>query len=746
MRDIGKHFIGGNDSMYGRYKNIIMVLAVILASILFLGVSSAFVQYPFELDDNRNQWLPILDKSFEQLFSTGRIPAVDFYQMKGLNILDSGYYSLLNPIMLVSYILRYSILEHVGLDTISLYIYMVFTLGNVCIFTLVRCLTKNTWSSILAVVLSSCACCFIHYGYWYYVYNNYLMIPLIIWTIILAENTRLGYFLTGFVLAFDILLGNVQYTVYHYIFYGIVMLVFALLANKKYFGMLVTNTILGIFLSSPVLLLLLQASARTFTTASSGEFFVNGIGIVAGLFFWIFPSDLVSKIAPSIYSFIQNNFNHETFMVRNMALYSGLTGIMVLLLCISLIRDKKSYFSKINEKDKTVVWVIALLASGGFFALLSMGKHTPVGMAMSFFPVVNKFRYPFKAIFVSAPAFAICATLFISMYHWKNVMIVSACIISLFTSVMQNRTIFQSGILAQFASSAEPELKEIEQHLESMVEKANLDLANYRICTFLRYTQKQGSPWQDSVAYAGRLDYTFLRNTPTLIQAFALAGYDINYAPKGYIQSNAIMQDPVFEYRYSGGISTYAFLNRMQDEVQRELFIQQLQDNGVKYLLFDVEAEEDMGQISRIIAESDKLYVMNVIAFAPGKTVLELGGIPALCSSNWEMVNLNSEMDRLYFETDGISGQYRLSFTYSENYVADFVDENGSKKQLSLEPDEKGFIVVSQEVPALGKVTIRYSNPLVNMAILVSPIICMGVILALGTAVRMNGKKSEDKN
>ena len=65
--------------------------------------------------------------------------------------------------------------------------------------------------------------------YWYYVYNNYLMIPLLLLTFLKGRGEKWKFCACGILLAFEILLGNVQYTCYHYMLYVVICVVYAIL-------------------------------------------------------------------------------------------------------------------------------------------------------------------------------------------------------------------------------------------------------------------------------------------------------------------------------------------------------------------------------------------------------------------------------------------------------------------------------------------------------------------------------------
>lgn len=104
MKGIVKKNFWGSDTF--------MVMLIIVFSLAILSLITLANPNVFLVDDNILQWEPIINKSFENLFSEGYIPYIDFYQYKMFNILDSGYYSVNNPIMLMSYVIGRFILHH----------------------------------------------------------------------------------------------------------------------------------------------------------------------------------------------------------------------------------------------------------------------------------------------------------------------------------------------------------------------------------------------------------------------------------------------------------------------------------------------------------------------------------------------------------------------------------------------------------------------------------------------------------
>lgn len=249
-----------------------MVVLIIIFSLAILSIITFGNHNVFLVDDNILQWEPIINKSFDNLFSEGYIPYIDFYQYKMFNILDCGYYSLNNPIMLIAYILRRFIFES-RLGSISIYIYIMFVLGNAVMYLLLRRLNISKLNTCITVLIYSSVSNFILYGFYYFTFNNYFFMPFLLLVILRFDKSKFVFFTTGICLAFSLLLGHIQYTFYYYMVYGIVMLVIAFAYNRRYLMIMFTNIVVGIILSAPQLVsLILISGNRSEVIGTANEF------------------------------------------------------------------------------------------------------------------------------------------------------------------------------------------------------------------------------------------------------------------------------------------------------------------------------------------------------------------------------------------------------------------------------------------------------------------------------------------
>lgn len=102
------------------------LLAVIGIPLLIFWYISNGNENVFLYDDNHAQWLPVINNAFRSLLETGKLNFFDMHIMNGENLLDTGIYSLLNPIMLLAYATSAALKVS---NTITVYIFFVSVLS-----------------------------------------------------------------------------------------------------------------------------------------------------------------------------------------------------------------------------------------------------------------------------------------------------------------------------------------------------------------------------------------------------------------------------------------------------------------------------------------------------------------------------------------------------------------------------------------------------------------------------------------
>lgn len=266
--------------MKNKTRNLIPVLVIVLYSILFFAVILSKNRSSLYVDDNILQWGPVINKAFDNIFSGKGIPYWNFYQYKGINIFSSGYYGLLNPFMYVSYAISHYLLNGF-LETLIVYEIIMYMLGNLMMYKILRLLNLKRSTIIIAMLTYSTSVIFFLFSFYYFTFNNYFFMPFLMWTFIQTNSKRTRYFIPGIVLAFSLLIGHVQFSCYYVIVYCIFQVVASVQKKKlKELVPLMTNLMIFIGLSSGIIIGSMKVSGdRSLILSGNEGFFAMSVAI-----------------------------------------------------------------------------------------------------------------------------------------------------------------------------------------------------------------------------------------------------------------------------------------------------------------------------------------------------------------------------------------------------------------------------------------------------------------------------------
>lgn len=616
------------------------LLAVLLASIGYILLLAGGNPEVFLIDDNRTQWYPVMERAFEDFLTTGRIYCYDFYQMKGMSVAEQGYYGVMNPFLLLSYTVTR--LLPGGIDAITFYIGLMVVLGNVFCYLTCRRFGCQQVSAFLLTMTYSTMGCFWAFYVWYYVFNNYFLVPLLLYVFLrCTQEGRLRYCACGIVLAMDLWMGNVQYTFYHYMLFGVLCLTMTILKNKSYLKMLCTNMAVGIGLSFPMLLLLLQASGGFEQRKAVMKYPLLYFSL---LIHSVIPQGILRQHG------IKISFLDSYVMGRddNLVCYMGAVGILLfamlvravvgllkwakkagcqqvlaenglagILTCLHEIgkklRDRYDRAAGWSHEKKTAAGCIAAL-----FCFLSLMSGGAVAGILSWMPVVRNFRYFFKAVFLAVPLAVLVLAYLVSMAERErgqadgedDLSGDSRNVVSCEDGVLDDEqdaddgwkragwrlragaAFFAAVFVCVGAVNACDTVKLVRNMFDmrivgsfakekeiarSAVEAADVDGKNYRTAAFLRFPDTN----DESFNLSGNLT----RNFSTAVGIFSLAGYEIA-TPKSRLETfDAVYSDTDFYTKFANADTLENFYQNLRDkpeEVQR-----QLMENSVRYLLLD---------------------------------------------------------------------------------------------------------------------------------------------------------------
>lgn len=270
--------------MKNKTRNLIPVLVIVLYSILFFAVILSKNRSSLYVDDNILQWGPVINKAFDNIFSGKGIPYWNFYQYKGINIFSSGYYGLLNPFMYVSYAISHYLLNGF-LETLIVYEIIMYMLGNLMMYKILRTLNLKRSTIIIAMLTYSTSVIFFLFSFYYFTFNNYFFMPFLMWTFIQTNSKRIRYFIPGIVLAFSLLMGHVQFSCYYVMVYCIFQVVASVQKKKlKELVPLMTNLMIFIGLSIGIIIGSMKVSGDRSLILSGNEGFFDLSVAISNIF------------------------------------------------------------------------------------------------------------------------------------------------------------------------------------------------------------------------------------------------------------------------------------------------------------------------------------------------------------------------------------------------------------------------------------------------------------------------------
>lgn len=711
---------------------------VLLVSILYVLLLAGGNPEAFLVDDNRTQWYPVMERAYEDFLTTGRIYCYDFYQMKGMSVAGQGYYGVMNPFILLSY--TATKLLPGGIDTVTFYISLMVVLGNLFFYLTCRRLGCKEALALLMMLTYSTMGCFWAFFYWYYVFNNYFLVPLLVYLFLrCTQEGRLSYCACGIVLAMDLWMGNVQYTFYHYLLFGILCLAMILLKNTRYFKILIANAAVGVALSLPMLLLLFQASG---SFLMQDDFMSNPLLYFSLLIHSVIPQGILRRRGDGV------SFLDTSVMGRddNLVCYMGIVGILLLAALIrsigrflkragelgnlrGILNDLRAEYERAiswSHEKKTMAGCVAALLF--FLSLMSGGMAAYV---LSVMPVVNNFRYLFKAIFPAVPLAVQTLAYIVSAEGRKSsvgvhgsgagrwirpaavlLAAVYACVgmVNARDAIVFGKQYLGKQIEGSFDREKEMAL--------SAIEAADMDGKNYRTAAFLQFSGVNESCFD--------LSRNLSKNFATSIGVFSLAGYEIATSESRLEMFDAVYSDTDYFTQYANADALENFeqnLKKKSETVQRQLI-----DNGVRYLLlentvimnnrvaqgdteirFHGDCREDVIAALQTLPD---IRVERVSSFNDHYDLVELSGTNSLCMDEaGRQISLADEnMQTLSFDAQA-EQNYRLSFAWDPHLEAFLTEADGTVKPLSVEETDNGNIRISAAKSA-GRVTLTWKNPL----------------------------------
>lgn len=732
-------------------KTALQVLLVSVTTVLLMLVMTGFNSHHFLVDDNLNQFYPIIRKSFDQFCRTGHFPVYDFFQQRGMIIADEGYYGQTNFLLFVSYLLEKWI--HIS-DCMNIYAVLCTVIGNAGLFCLFRKLGISVFSSVSAIFMLTTSSCFFNYGYWYYIFNNYAVLPYLLlglYLITKEEGRLIPYIFSGIVLAFSSTLGNLQYTLYHYMAFAVASVSYIIISgNHAKIKCLASNVCLAVFLTSPILLIALKASERR-SEFADGEFFSlpvkPGLQLILSVIPYPWFRRFVSGYAPngqmSGFSFLYTGFLlpcsvsfllylfHAVFSasvkrcilnacskLRTMPaayaflslllylLFLSLSGSVVLslvsvfLLCLVLVAYqgiRAGDAASLPSGNGCTGFLVSILICIVFFVLLEAGRGFVIADIISRVPVVRQFRYLFKISFVMPFFMALISAYMLDILKFRAKRVLSVFFILLGLcnnfSAHNNHNFYNA-----FHRNSSRKIFSYGT-LRKEMEAKGVNLNDYRILPFLSSTSTNiWGEYFDTKMLAS--------NLPSLFGYYSLGGYEQAAISRGYAASERLLIDDNFHYRRQASVPCQQFFNSCRDSGRyaHDAAVQ-MQKGAVKYCLFASDSPF-IGDFRDFIGNSGILSVIRTIPLSNDTVLFELGGDIAVLFDGCTLIG-RDRLDRIEFDCRQ-TGPVTSSFLYDPKLKAWSV-RNGRKHEYQVSSNEYGNAVIDIDcIPEDRMVHLQY--------------------------------------
>lgn len=715
---------------------------VVIFSIIVLFVMTGGNPNIFLIDDNLTQFYPVTQSAFEALINQGKIPTFDFYLQKGMITAAQGRYAQTNILMWIACFFDEII---PNCNSYSIYTFMAISIGNVFYYILLHELKISRWISSCCIAMLTCSSAFITFGYWYYIFENYLIIPLLLLTILYAwrePERKVSFWQSGLVLAFSVTLGNIQYGFYHFMLYGLILLILAVLERRFIFiKQLICNIGVAVLVSSPCLMSLMNASANIHIYNKDAFLnFSNPVG-----------KQLVFSVVPEIIVYWLNEFVPGDFIAFmkdgsfNASGYgyffTGFLGVAALsygIICIQEIRKERK--NRADEKYSNL-FLIAIFCGMCFFIIFGLGRDFFIAWILSKMPVIKSFRYLFKTMFIYIPLFPVLAAYAIEYIKIKRQYILPILWCFVLIGACNNIFITTSGTHLHYAKNLHNDLKEGTEKIRKELVAKDIDIENYRMLSFLE--NSNGTElWNH---YSAEIGIT--RNYPIMLGVYTLGGFDNSFDDTTFKQSKTLLSDSNFEFEIMNGVASEQFFERNRDD---DAYIADINNNAVKYFVFEKESKY-LAEFKKLIDESLVLEIDSAIEFMDDKVILELKNIPSLAQNdNWQKVELEGSANNIRVKLNEMETKnIRLAFTFYDQIHAGYYFED-TFYELSVKADEQGYIVIEgiDLIPdSVREINVFYQNRLFDFMYIESLLLGMAALAIMSYfVIRVQKTVGEDRN
>ena len=416
------------------YEDLIWLGGLFLYSILVFFILLLNKANVFIADDNAMQWSPVVRSAFDSLFEGKGLPYWNFYQYKGLDIFSSGYYGFTNPFMYISYMISRFIFSY-SVNTLEIYMWLLYWLGLFFMYLVLKDMKISRPAIIVSLAAYSSAIIYFIYGYYYFEFNCFFILPLLIWVMLRSHGKKGEWFIPGMILAFSMLMGHVQYSCYFVMVYLILMVVMSVSEKKiSLLGRACANIGVFFLLSALILFLSVAVSQNRSTIIAFGgdnEFFrypvqlEDLINIIPIDFYYgdlVFNDYYQRNLGAGIFVFLPvilfipffrkvfdryQSFHNRVFTNKNdhMRTISILVLFFITIVSYSIIFARYIEYMFSAEKDPIVTFIIIPFAATVIVSLIYGIAHRSLSFSASFARAV--FYLALVAVFLMMPPTAV---------------------------------------------------------------------------------------------------------------------------------------------------------------------------------------------------------------------------------------------------------------------------------------------------------------------------------------------------
>ena len=354
-------------------KNKILYFSLFILLLIF-GYIELIHPYHFLRNDNLFQFFPVINHAFQTLFS-GQIPLLNQHQSFGVPLFEMGYYPILYPLLMLSYLVSKMFDNTYLLFEIFTFLHLLISFTLTFFF-----LEKNIKNDLLS---SAGAFSFIFCGYimiklhdWFFLAPTLILLPLIFLfhkQIESKKNSKKLYIWLGVLRGIFFYSGNIQFLVYSF-FFELIYVILKFNSKKYDFKKIINyklSLVLSLLIGLPNLILVFLMSINSSRQPS-----------IAGYFFSDYSNPIHFLIGNLIPSSLLNSKNFGFYFVNS-----------ILFIGFSLYLIKKLKKDKFRMFGKNPYLTLALFA-----IVLSFGLFGGLYILFTIIPIWNNFIHPQKLL------------------------------------------------------------------------------------------------------------------------------------------------------------------------------------------------------------------------------------------------------------------------------------------------------------------------------------------------------------